>query len=267
MTTEQTTTAEPQAYDRETGNEELWHTIFAEGHPDLKKQHWMHRLLPRDPRCRMCFAPFEGVGGWWLGRRGKARSSRNPHYCAACDGFLETFPGGAEVDMSLLFVDIRNSTAYAQGHEAAEVQRRVTAFLNTATEIITDHDGFIMAFYGDCVVAVWPPGFAGPEHAEKALAAAKALIKPGTMPGGDTPVEVGVGLHKGKVYIGTVEAAKGLFRDVSIFGTEVILCARLASEAKAGHALASVATAASGAAEARTLKGFDAPVEAIDLSA
>jgi adenylate cyclase len=113
---------------RETGNEELWRTIFDDGHPDLKKQHGLHRLLPRDPRCRLCLAPFSGLGGWWMGRRGKKPSSRNPHYCSACDGFLEAFPGGAEVNMSLLFVDIRNSTEFANNAGPADVQARVTPF-------------------------------------------------------------------------------------------------------------------------------------------
>lgn len=249
----------------ESGNEELWHTVFAQGHPDLKKQHRFHRILPSDPRCRMCLAPFKGLGGWWLGRKGKQPSSRNPHYCSACDGFLDAFPGGAEVEMSMLFVDIRQSTEYARQAKPADVQKRVTAFLDAATSAITDNDGFIMAFYGDCVVAVWPPGFAGEDHAQKALAAAHALVKPDLVQHQNHPIEVGVGLHCGRVFIGTVEAAKGLFRDISIFGQEVIVCARLAAMATPGQVLASTATAAQGKAVSRPLKGFDDPIDVITI--
>lgn len=255
------------ALTREDGNAELWHTIFALGHPALKKQHRLHRLLPRDPRCRLCLAPFAGLGGWWLGRRGKQPSSRNPHYCAACDGFLETFPGGAEVEMSLLFVDIRNSTRFATQHSPVEVSQRVNAFLDAATKTITDHDGFLLAFYGDCIVAVWPPGFSGPDHAEKALAAARDLIKPDLCHGAGADVSVGVGLHCGTVYIATVAAAKGLFRDISIFGENVNLCARLASAAPPGNVVASTATAAKGPVVKRDLKGFDSAVETITIGA
>lgn len=261
--------SQTQAQDllREDGNADLWHTIFALGHPALKKQHRLHRLLPSPPRCRLCLAPFAGLGGWWLGRRGKQPSSRNPHYCAACDGFLQAFPGGAEVDMTLLFVDIRGSTDYATHHSPAEVSQRVNLFLDAATRAITDHDGFIMAFYGDCVVAVWPPGFAGPDHPAKALAAARALIRPDLIPASRTaPVQVGVGLHRGPVYICTVAAAKGLFRDVSVFGANVNLCARLAAAAPAGHLLASTATAARGPDSPMTLKGFDTPARVIDIA-
>jgi adenylate cyclase len=162
-------------------------------------------------------------------------------------------------------VDIRNSTEYARNAKPADVQARVSAFLDAATRAITENDGFLMAFYGDCVVAVWPPGFSGPDHADKALKAARALIRPGLIPQNDAPVELGVGLHRGPVFIGTVSAAKGLFRDVSIFGSEVILCARLASDAAPGQVLATEATAATGPAAPRALKGFDTPVNVLEI--
>lgn len=263
----QTQAADP-GYTQESGNEEVWATIFGPGgHPDLVKQHRVHRYMPSDPRCRLCLVPFGGLGGFVMSRRGKAPSSRNKHYCAACDGFLEAFPGGAEVEMSILYVDIRNSVSAAEGARPADVSARVNRFLSEATEIITDNDGFIMAFYGDCVVAVWPPGFAGPDHAAKALAAARALAR--AFPG-DSGIPAGTGVHTGMVYIGTVAAAQGTFRDVSIFGTSVNITARLASAAKAGEALASEATAqAAGLAKpahSLEVKGLSAPIAAISVA-
>ena len=227
-------------FTQEDGNEELWHTIFQHGHPDLAKQHWLHRKLPQKPRCRICLVPFQGIGGWWMRRKGKQQNSRNPNFCSACDQFLQAFPGGAEIDMSLLYVDIRHSTEYAEDHEAAAVSQRVNAFLNQAIALITDHDGFVMAFYGDCIVSAWPPGFVGPDHAQKAQAAAKALIGSNSLMGADgSPIPVGVGVHSGKIYIATVSALGGTFRDISVFGKGVNLTARLAAQAEAGQVLAS----------------------------
>jgi adenylate cyclase len=200
--------------------------------------------------------------------RGKKESSRNKHYCNACDGFLETFPGGAEVEMSLLFADIRSSTAYAEKAGPQAASARVNRFLDDATQTITENDGFILAFYGDCIVAVWPPGFVGPDHAKKALSTAKTLArKIGT---GPDAIPVGVGVHSGEVYIGTVQAAQGLFRDVSVFGANVNITARLASEAGAGEAMASQAIADGAGAgqqpfEAYELKGISEPVMAARL--
>lgn len=251
---------------KEEGNSELWQTVFGAGHPDLKKQHWLHTKLPSDPRCRMCLVPFGGLGGWVMRRRGKAVSSRNPHYCNACDGFLDAFPGGAEVDMSVLFVDIRRSVPTAQKLQPAEVSERTNRFLDRATRIITQNDGFIMAFYGDCVVAVWPPGFAGPDHAAKAIAAARALSKEETK----DAIPIGVGAHTGPIYISTVQAAQGLFRDVSIFGHAVNVCARLSANAAPFKAVVSETTLSAAGVNAGpfqdyTLKGVEEPVKAAVL--
>lgn len=260
-----------ETFVKEDGNTELWHTVFAVGHPDLRAQQEFHGRLPRDPRCKLCKAPFAGLGGLYMRFRGKVPSSRNKHYCSACDGFLDAFPGGAEVEMSILFADIRNSTAFAEAAGPKAASERVNRFLGTATETITENDGFILAFYGDCIVATWPPGFSGPDHAALAVKAAREIGREARASGDAVPV--GVGVHKGSVYICTVQAAKGLFRDVSIFGVEVNVAARLAASAGAGEALASreifeAAGTGAGGAEMRTfdLKGITRPVEAMALS-
>jgi adenylate cyclase len=256
-------------YEQQQGNEDLWRTIFSDGHPDLLKQHWWHRKLPQKPRCRLCLVPFEGIGGWIMRRRGKTRNSRNPNFCNACDKFLEAFPGGAEIEMSMLYVDIRHSTEYAEGHLPANVSQRINDFLNQAIDIITDHDGFIMAFYGDCIVAAWPPGFCGENHGLKAQQAAIALVRNKIIvrdSGEEIPI--GVGVHSGKIYISTVSALQGTFRDVSIFGSNVNLTARMAARAAASQVLGSAENIqAAGkdpdgfAHEAAELKGFTDPVE------
>lgn len=255
-----------QALESEQGNAPLWQQIFDAGHPALVKQHRLHRLLPSPPRCRLCLVPFAGIGGWVMRRRGKSPSSRNPHFCNACDSFLDAFPGGAEVSMSVLFVDVRQSTEWAASHSPAEVSARINGFLDQATATITGHDGFIMAFYGDCVVAVWPPGFSGPDHAAKAIAAARALRS--STSGG---VPAGVAVNLGPVYISTVQAAKGLFRDVSIFGLEVNKTARLAAVAEPGQALATAAILMAAGERGlqptpRDLRGLPEPVMSAPLA-
>ena len=74
-------------------------------------------------------------------------------------------------------------------------------------------------------------------------------------------------MHSGPVYICTVEAGQGMFRDMSIFGHTVNVTARLASEAPAGQALATDAVAGHLDAEfaARKLKNIDAPVMATTI--
>ncbi len=131
-----------------------------------------------------------------------------------------------------------------------------------------------MAFYGDCVVAAWPPGFSGTDHAEKAFKTAQLLVNDKNMVDSDgISIPIGVGIHTGPIYIGTVSALQGSFRDVSIFGSNVNLTARMASHAKASQALASadniVAAGKNPDAynhESVELKGFEKPVKVYTIA-
>src|SRR5258706_16374462 len=70
--------------------------------------------LPSPPRCKLCYAPFHGLGGAllkpWFGPW-----ERNPQLCKNCiRGLTKQGVGGAEVEISMLFVDIRGSTGLAE---------------------------------------------------------------------------------------------------------------------------------------------------------
>ncbi|MGP9804628.1 adenylate/guanylate cyclase domain-containing protein [Paracoccus sp. NSM] len=253
--------------EKHEGNAELWHTVFAKGHPVLIGKQKRYRLLPGHPRCKLCEVPFGGLGGWIMRKRGLAASDRNPRYCTACDTFLDAFPGGAEVPISMMMVDIRNSVALSGQVSAREFAARVGALRDDVATILDRTDGFLLEFQGDSVFAVWPPGFVGPDHAAKAMKAgelARQMIATRTRPE-DAPV--GVGIHTGEVFMGTVSGAGGRIQGISAFGLEVNVLARIAAAAAPGEVLASAtAWQAAGrdlsAARTRneTLKGVAEPV-------
>lgn len=258
---------------RHDGNEQLWNTVFAEGHPVLVGKQKRYHFLPSNPRCKLCEVPFAGVGGWLMRRRGLQASDRNPQYCTACDGFLDAFPGGAEVSMTMMMADIRNSVALSGETSAKDFARLVMAMRDDVATILGKTDGFILEFQGDSVFAVWPPGFVGPSGPRQAIRAAglAARMFPARSDRGAAPI--GVAFHTGPVFIGTVSAAGGKMQGISAFGLEVNILARLAAAARPGEVLVSAATyAAAGApmpVEGRrreVLKGVDAPVDVVVLS-
>jgi len=256
-------------------NEALWRTIFRDGHPQLKSFQKLHRKLPSPPRCKMCFAPFKGIGGLYMRLRGKGPANRNPRYCSACDKFLRSFPGGAEVELSMLFVDLRGSVPLAERMAPAEYSRYLAGFFQSATQAMIDTDGFVIDFRGDCVVGVYPPGFSGPSHAAKAVEGARHLLReiaPKTPQG--SPLPIGIGAHTGLVYVGTVSGAEGGIQDITVLGDNVNIAARLSQVAGAGEALASEDIfKASGLSDAGILsrrveaKGKSAPIVAYVLHA
>jgi adenylate cyclase len=224
-------------------NKELWYQIFAMGHPDLVAFQNFHRRLPSPPRCKLCLAPFKGVGSWLMTFKGKTPSSRNPRYCSACDKFLRAYPGGAEVEMSMIFVDVRGSSALAEQLTPSQYGRSMNVFYRAVTSVLYDTDGFIIDLVGDEVVGLYPPGFSGKQHAQKAIRAAKMLLEL-TIPvmGTSTELQFGIGVNTGIAYIGTVTGVEAGLEDVRALGDQVNVTSRLASIATGGEALLSETT-------------------------
>ena len=76
----------------------------------------------------MCLSPFAGVGGLVMARLGHARWPKNPKYCAGCFRTLSSNHGGAEVECSLLFADVRGSTTIAESLPPKEFNRLMGRF-------------------------------------------------------------------------------------------------------------------------------------------
>ena len=72
-------------------------------------------MLPGEPRCKNCYAPFQGVGSTIVKfLYSKGPSNLNSQMCNACDVFARTYQGGVEIELSLLFADVRGSTTLAE---------------------------------------------------------------------------------------------------------------------------------------------------------
>ena len=193
------------------------------------------RVLPHDPRCKFCNTPFQGVGAM-VARVlfGKQRSALNPRYCNLCEIASREFPGGAEVPMSMLFIDVRGSTALSEKMSPTEFSHLINRFYKEATKIIVDEDGLVEKLAGDSVAAFWGAGFAGPKYVERTIKVAQDLLR--AMEGQKIPV--GIGVHSGIAYFGAMGAADGL-TEISAIGDEVNLAARLASKAAEGEIIVS----------------------------
>src|SRR5436305_1694679 len=91
----------------------------------LRRVRAISARLPAAPRCKLCNAPFAGPLAPLMRLLGKGRSNKNPRFCGDC---LTNAPvGGAEIELSLLFADVRGSTALATrlstGDFAAQINR------------------------------------------------------------------------------------------------------------------------------------------------
>jgi len=215
---------------------ELWRDWFmTDANSVERKLQRIFHALPHDPRCKLCNAPFQGLGGVVVGTLyGRRQSNLNPQFCNICEAFAQKFPGGAEVEMSMLFVDVRGSTALSESMSAMEFQKLINRFFVGTTKIIGDEFGLVEKLAGDAVAAFWGAGFAGKDYVARTVRSAQKIIK--TMQEQNIPV--GVGVHTGVAYFGAMGEANGLI-NISAIGDEVNLAARLASKAAKGEIIIS----------------------------
>ena len=223
--------------------EEFWRSLLTGDNPPLPLREIRHvlALLPSSPRCTFCNAPFSGIGAPFMRLLGRQPSTLTPHLCRLCHDSARTQIGGAEVEMTLLFADIRGSTALAEKMSAGEFSRLINRFYSVATEILTDSEAWSDRLVGDQVIGIFIPGFAGPDHARLAIQAAQNLIAAmgyGSKDGAWLPV--GVGIHTGIAFAGAV-GRTGAAIDITALGDNVNVAARLAARAKSGEVMISEA--------------------------
>jgi adenylate cyclase len=200
--------------------------------------------IPSSPRCKMCAAPFAGPGGVFMPLLGHSRWTRNPKYCSGCFRVLRENHGGAEVECSLLFADVRGSTPLAEKMRPKDVARLMGRFYDRATEVLIEHDAYVDKFVGDEVVGIFVPALATASHASHAIEAAREVLRVTghTDPAGSW-LPIGVGVNTGTAYVGSI--GEGADTELAAMGDVVNVTARLASAAAAGEVLVTTAAVSS----------------------
>jgi adenylate cyclase len=133
-------------------------------------------------------------------------------------------PRGEEVEVSLVFVDVRDFTTAAAEAEAPEIVARLNELFECIVPIVARHRGHIDQFIGDAVLAVFGTPERVPQHADRAVQCAVELARTinSRRPGG---FQVGVGVNSGKVVAGAIGGAGRL--SFSVIGDAVNLCSRV----------------------------------------
>ena len=105
-------------------------------------------------------------------------------------------PEGDEVEVSLVFCDVRDFTTAAAESDAPEVVARLNELFECIVPIVARHRGHIDQFIGDAVLAVFGAPERVPDHADRAVQCAVELARTinSRRPGG---FEVGVGVNTG----------------------------------------------------------------------
>lgn len=223
--------------------EQVWSQFLTQGFNDkeLRARRFL-QFLPGNHRCKLCHAPFNGVsGGVTRTLFNKRPSNMNPHLCNMCENFAQKYQGGAEVELSLLFADVRGSSALAERMTPTEFSKLINRFYNASSHILVQADALIDKIIGDQAAGIFVPGLTGPEHAARAIEAARELLKAVGHGSPEGPwIALGIGIHTGRAFVGAVGSHEGT-TDITVLGDTPNTAARLSSSARAGEILISEA--------------------------
>ena len=224
--------------------EEEWRALLTGEHRGMLFIRRRFGRLPSPPRCKLCYAPFHGLGGVvlkpWFGPW-----ERNPQLCKNCmKGLAKQGVGGAEIEISMLFADIRGSTGLGERLGPASFATLLTSFYRLAAQAIVDTRGVVDKFVGDEAIGLYIPSYAGREHAQQAIDAGRRLLEATARPDASAsgPIPVGGGVHTGTAYVGALGSSEEI-SDFTALGDSVNTTARLASLAGPGELLVSLAAA------------------------
>jgi adenylate cyclase len=229
-------------------NDEFWREYLTKGSPAERAARRFFVRLPHEPRCRICAAPFAGVAAPVMRLIGKRQADKSPTLCQSCFTFLSRHHGGAEIEMTLLFADIRGSTTLAEGMSPAEFRALLDRFYKVATQVVFDHDGGVDKFVGDEIIALFFPLITGERHAARGVEAGRALLLATGHADPSGPwVPVGAGVHTGLSWMGAM--GEGSQTQLTAVGDVVNTTSRLASVAGAGEILVTVDAASAAGLE------------------
>ncbi len=110
---------------------------------------------------------------------------------------------GEEVRVTVLFVDIRNFTAFAERATATEVVGQLNAFYELVVPVLARHGGHANKFVGDGLLAVFGAPDHLPDHADRAVAAAMEVVRRVAGRFGED-LRIGIGVNSGPVVAGTI---------------------------------------------------------------
>jgi len=219
---------------------EKWRAMLTGEDPTLDDVRRFWRRLPAAPRCKVCASPTEGIGGAVARLLWHGPIHDNPLLCKACFGKMSGHPGGAELDISVVFADVRGSTGLAERSSASEFGGLIQAYYHSAAKAVDDNGGIIDKFLGDGVMALFIPFISGENHAARAIGAGRAILAAVERDGlGARGLMVGAGVHSGQAFVGVVGG--GEKTDFTALGDTVNIAARLGGLAGPGELLVSQA--------------------------
>jgi adenylate cyclase len=156
----------------------------------------------------------------------------------AAEQILKRDPGlsGVEEEITVMFVDIRSSTAQAAAMKPAQVVEMLNDFFRVTVRVVEEHGGMVNKYLGDGFMALFGAGDSKTNHADagvvagrEILAALDTLNHEWKQAGRET-IRIGIGLHTGPAIVGSIGSPQRL--EFTAIGNTVNVASRIESLTK-----------------------------------
>ena len=151
-------------------------------------------------------------------------------------GHIKPELGGAEKFVCVLFSDIRGYTTRSEGMTAPQVVAFLNRYFDRVVKCIHDHEGAIICFMGDGIMAAFGAAKSLPNPCQSAFDAAQGLIRNVVelnkefSAENQKPIDIGIGLHAGTAVVGHIGSRDR--HDYSAVGDVTNVASRLESLTK-----------------------------------
>jgi adenylate cyclase len=148
-------------------------------------------------------------------------------------------PGGERRTVTVLYSDVRGFTRLAESLPPETVAAQLSEYFAAMVELLFAHGGTLDKFIGDALLALWGAPLPAEDAADRAVAAARAmqeemgLLNARWSAAGRPVLGIGIGLHHGEAFTGTIGSPRRL--EYTVIGDVVNVAARLCEAAELGQ--------------------------------
>lgn len=152
------------------------------------------------------------------------------------EGRISELKAGRRSMVTLMFVDIRGSTAMEESLSPSAVVELIGTFREHVMTASADHGGVIDKFIGDGAFLVFGVPEAGEDDAARALACGRAILdridkwNSERARHGFEPIQIGIGVHSGEAFVGAI--GNDMRLDFTVLGDAVNVACRLEQATK-----------------------------------
>lgn len=149
-----------------------------------------------------------------------------------------------ERDISILFADIVGFTPMSERLRPSQIAQLLNAFFEEMLQEVFAVGGTLDKFIGDCIMAFFGAPEPQPDHAERAVAAAKGMLERLQRLNAKKvflePLQLRVAINSGKAVVGDVGSSQRV--DYTALGATINLAARMETICPPGQCVISEAT-------------------------